>query len=229
MTSTQEQTQGQRNIELVRRYQSGDHHALNDLTSENDGLVVNIVNKLAMRLDISPFDPLVRDFEQEGRIALLDSARLFDPNAGIEFSSYAGRSIASRVNRWASQHIGCVYVPAYVAEKESTSKHVKKAHFCRGGRDEDFWDWMQQAIGASPIESLEEREEREHQLKQVNAAIPRLPKVRQMAVLERLGRESISHDKSNKCLSESYLKAVKQLRSIIRKDAIHGRSCAMES
>ena len=120
-------------------------------------------------------------------------------------------------------------MPAYVAKKESAGKHVRKAHFCRGGRNEDFWNWMQHTIGASPIESLEDREEREYQLNQVEAAIPRLPKVRQMAVLERLGREKIDHGKTAKNMIQSYGAAIRQLRSIIRKDATHGRSCAMES
>lgn len=229
MTCTQEQTQAQRNIELVRRYQAGDCDALAELTAENDGLVIDYVNQIASRLNLLPRDPHLHDFRQEGRIALIDAARQFDLNRGFEFSTYARRVIVSRVNRWASRHMGCVVVPQEAHRNKSMSEHVKRAHFCRGGMNEDFWAWQQGAIGTSPIDMLEQREEHEHRLKLLDCAIQRLPKVRRMAILEKLEREMIDHGKTAKNIGVSYLDAIKQLRSIIRREQTYGRSCAMES
>lgn len=89
------------NEELVLDYQDGNQDALNQLITQNKGLVYYFVNKYGGFCSQSFIDK--DDLIQEGFIGLMDAAKKFDLTRQsedeniIKFSSYASKAIMGRI------------------------------------------------------------------------------------------------------------------------------------
>lgn len=72
-----------REVQLARRIQKGDHEALSNLVTANLRFVVSVAKQYQNRgLDLS-------DLINEGNIGLIKAAKKFDPSKGFKFISFA--------------------------------------------------------------------------------------------------------------------------------------------
>jgi RNA polymerase sigma factor (sigma-70 family) len=78
--------------DLIRRAQSGDAKARDQLLAENENIVYHI---LRYSRDSHVYD----DLTQEGLIGLLHAVDSFDLSYDVQFSTYAGYKILARVQR----------------------------------------------------------------------------------------------------------------------------------
>jgi RNA polymerase sigma factor (sigma-70 family) len=82
---TRNEIQNEKNLELVRRIQAGDHDAENELLRANDGLVGAMVRHY--RATIPP--DLIDDYRNAGQFGILRAAQRFDPGRKCKFSTVA--------------------------------------------------------------------------------------------------------------------------------------------
>ena len=83
------------NEELCILVKSGDGNACSLLIKNNMGFIHKIAYELYKKINLSnsEFYIDIEDLEQEGCIALLNSAKLFDESKGIKFLTYAAQAI----------------------------------------------------------------------------------------------------------------------------------------
>ena len=171
-------------IALAKRIQDGDIEARNELVERNMGLVNNIANSHpAQHKD---------DLCQEGALALMNAAKLYDPVIHrARFSTYALYWIRNRVQRWHhTNHL--VAVPEHVQrDKSKQLRHAAQAlsshvHFALRCTQQDQRDSDARAqhppapAYPDPLEAIERKEA-------VEAAMKSLTPVEQWVITRRLG------------------------------------------
>jgi RNA polymerase sigma factor (sigma-70 family) len=101
------------NEQLVARFHAGDRTALDQLMTQNLGMVMQLAGQQ------SPSRGAVDDAMQEAYIALVRAAELFNPTLGIKFSTYAYNSMRNRLTRWSySQRL--IHFPHSAAKSGAT-------------------------------------------------------------------------------------------------------------
>lgn len=97
--------QSTRNNELIRKAQTGDLTARNQLIEENIGLMKSIIGSCAI--------PRTQTGEHlfAATEAFVRCIRAFDPDKGISLTTYATRSIRQEVYRTHNRHAGTISVP----------------------------------------------------------------------------------------------------------------------
>ena len=83
MSECMEKTEGEDNLTLIAKAQSGDRGAMERLISQNMGLVKNIARRFIGR------NAEYEDLVQIGTIGMLKAAKSFDAGFGTVFSTYA--------------------------------------------------------------------------------------------------------------------------------------------
>ena len=83
----------------------------NEFIQQHDRLVRVIVNQFK----VANVDP--EDLMQEGRIGLIEAAKRFDPNRGIQFASYASWWIRGYITKGLSDYGNTIHIPKH--EKEA--------------------------------------------------------------------------------------------------------------
>lgn len=83
----------------------------NQFIKQHDRLVRVIVNQFK----VANVDP--EDLMQEGRIGLIEAAKRFDPNRGIQFASYASWWIRGYITKGLSDYGNTIHIPKH--EKEA--------------------------------------------------------------------------------------------------------------
>jgi RNA polymerase sigma factor (sigma-70 family) len=172
MMITQEQTQAQRNIELVRRYQAGDRAAANELIEANDRLVRSIAQSRAAKLGILRRDPINDDVLQEGRLGILYALQSYDATQS-QFTTYATPWIARQVWAFLHSELGTVRVP-YVRPTSTDTLAQSKA--MRGKRAKGGSSNAIDELIVTPCETVAEAEERERQQRLTAGAMQYLNK-----------------------------------------------------
>lgn len=170
-------------IALAKRVQHGDIEARNDLVERSMGLVNNIAN-----LHPAQYRD---DLCQEGALALMHAAELYDPVINCaRFSTYASYWIRSRIQLWHhANHL--VAVPEYVQrDKSKQLRHAAQAlrshvHFALRCAQQDQHDSDGRAqhpptpVYPDPLEAIERKEA-------VEAAMKSLTPVEQWVITRRL-------------------------------------------
>ncbi len=90
--SNHEQRQNKRNTELCKLVKQNDLMAENRLLMENEGLIIKIASSIEASFsqdDILYGGNEKDDIIQEGRIAMLRAAQLYDENSGAQFTTFA--------------------------------------------------------------------------------------------------------------------------------------------
>jgi len=96
------------NEDLVLRLQSRTEDLAEQLIRQNEGWI----SKLAMEFCTQYDQPdLYEDLQQEGRIALLESARSYAAERSVKFLSYAGNAIRNAMLDYAAQNSTVVSLP----------------------------------------------------------------------------------------------------------------------
>ena len=88
------------NEELALRIRDGDPHAAPLLLSQNEGYLTMLAVSYCEQFSQ---DFLVDDLKQEGALALLDTARRFDPSMGTKLLTYATSAIETAMRDCAAQ------------------------------------------------------------------------------------------------------------------------------
>ena len=88
------------NEELALRIQGGDPQAAPLLLSQNEGYLTMLATSYCEQFSQ---DFLVDDLKQEGALALLDTARRFDPSMGTKLLTYATSAIETAMRDCAAQ------------------------------------------------------------------------------------------------------------------------------
>ncbi len=168
-------------IALAKRVQDGDIEARNELVERNMGMVINIANSHPAQYR--------DDLCQEGALALMHAAELYDPVIHrARFSTYARYWIRNRVQRWHhTNHL--VAVPEYVQRDRSKQlRHAAQAlrshvHFALRYTQHDSDGRAQHPTAPAypdPLEAIERKEA-------VEAAMKSLTPVEQWVITRRLG------------------------------------------
>lgn len=106
------------NEELVMQFQSGDGGSLEELCNQNRRLVFYFANKYQSLAELD-------DLEQEGFIALIQAAKLYNPAAGTAFSSYAGLLIKQRLLRYIAEN-DTVRVPEVMQNRYREYQQIRQ-------------------------------------------------------------------------------------------------------
>lgn len=94
MSECMEKTDSEDNLTLIARAQSGDRAAMDQLISQNMGLVKNIARRFIGR------NTEYEDLVQIGTIGMLKAAKSFDTSFGTVFSTYAVPLIIGEIRRF---------------------------------------------------------------------------------------------------------------------------------
>lgn len=97
---TKAEKKDKRNRELCALVKQNDLQAQTQLILENEGLIVQLAKSLEIQhdLDLNRYAGIeMDDLLQEGRLAILEAARKFNPAINIKFSSYAYMVIGNRI------------------------------------------------------------------------------------------------------------------------------------
>ena len=94
MSECMEKTEGEDNLTLIAKAQSGDRGAMERLISQNMGLVKNIARRFIGR------NAEYEDLVQIGTIGMLKAAKSFDAGFGTVFSTYAVPLIIGEIRRF---------------------------------------------------------------------------------------------------------------------------------
>lgn len=123
------------NEELIARYQSGDASAMDELLTNNEGMIHAIALKFAKNKDESTLD----DAKQEARIALMRAVKGFDLSRGFKFTTYCWRAIVSKLIYW--NHENCLIPIKATGRKEGVVVDVISVDSQIVGRCEDGSPW----------------------------------------------------------------------------------------
>lgn len=119
MPITEEKQKGEKNLELIRRAKSGDKKAMEELISENIGLVKNIARRFFGR------GVEYEDIVQIGCIGMIKAAKSFDESFNTVFSTYAVPLIIGEIRRFLRDD-GIIKVSRDVRKKGSIILHAKE-------------------------------------------------------------------------------------------------------
>jgi RNA polymerase primary sigma factor len=93
--------------DLVIHYKkTQEAQALNLIIKKNVGIINSTINKMGLS-----FSSSYEDFLQEGRLAVLQAIKKFDPDKGYKFSTYAVWWVRQYVRLYDQNMINPVYVP----------------------------------------------------------------------------------------------------------------------
>ena len=160
MPVTEEKQKGEKNLELIRKARNGDKNAMEELISENIGLVKNIARRFFGR------GVEYEDIVQIGSIGMIKAAKSFDESFNTVFSTYAVPLIIGEIRRFLRDD-GIIKVSRDVRKKGSIILHAKEefekehqrepkiselAALC-GYSEEEIIDALD---ASSPVSSLQE-------------------------------------------------------------------------
>ena len=117
------------NEELVTRIQAGDTALIEDLCTQNAGLILKVIQPFLRFSD-------EEDLVQTGYIGLLEAVKKYDPEKGAAFSSYAWSWIKSTVYRYVKAD-RTVYIPESKVIGALRLQSMKNDLFIMLGRDPD--------------------------------------------------------------------------------------------
>ena len=92
------------NEELALRMQAGDKNAAEQLISQNEGYLTDLVRAYTPRCEME-------DLKQEAALALLDAARRFDPAYGTKLLTYATLAIEAALSDYAARYSSSLPIP----------------------------------------------------------------------------------------------------------------------
>jgi len=120
-TLTQEQEQ-----DLITRAQAGDSFAFDDIIYHNTKLVINIAKKYKNKVSgILGFEDLI----QEGNIGLMKAVKMFKPQLGFRFSTYATWWIKQHILRSLSNDGRTIRLPIHMIDMALTIKKIQKDYY----------------------------------------------------------------------------------------------------
>lgn len=119
MPVTGEKQKGEKNLELIKKAQSGDKDALETLVSENIGLVKNIARRFFGR------GTEYEDIVQIGTIGMIKAAKSFDESYNTVFSTYAVPLIIGEIRRYLRDD-GIIKVSRDIRKKGSVILRAKE-------------------------------------------------------------------------------------------------------
>ena len=114
-------------LELARRVQRGDEAAFNLMVMRNGGLVFAVARRMAGH------GIPVEDLVQEGSFALMRAARKYDPERGVQFSTYAVSAIKKQLSRLKAAD-GAVSKPQLVKQQLAAVLQAQNVFFNQYGR-----------------------------------------------------------------------------------------------
>ena len=120
-TLTQEQEQ-----DLITRAQAGDSFAYDDIIYHNTKLVINIAKKYKNKVSgILGFEDLI----QEGNLGLMKAVKMFKPQLGFRFSTYATWWIKQYILRSLSNDSRTIRLPIHTVDTALTIKKIQKEYY----------------------------------------------------------------------------------------------------
>lgn len=119
MSECMEKTEGEDNLTLIAKAQSGDRGAMERLISQNMGLVKNIARRFIGR------NAEYEDLVQIGTIGMLKAAKSFDTSFGTVFSTYAVPLIIGEIRRFLRDD-GIIKVSRDVRKKGTAVMRAKE-------------------------------------------------------------------------------------------------------
>jgi len=111
------------NEELAIRIQSGDKQAAEHLISQNEGYITELAYGYRAYCELE-------NLKQEGVMALLESAKRFDPSYGTKLLTYATPAVEAAIQDYAAKNSLTLSVPS-----SRYSQLRKVAHICSGTED----------------------------------------------------------------------------------------------
>ena len=160
---------GEREAELVRRYQAGDRHAGEILLRAHAALIASTTKpyRHSRWHDLAP-----EDLMAEAQIGFLEGVKRFDPTVGVRLSTYALHWARRRAHRATADEGTTIRVPVHHHEggKKGQKKHSNEARAALGvlrldapTGDEDDRTFADLAVDGAPLadERLCAEEERE--------------------------------------------------------------------
>ena len=133
-----------RQIELIRRSQTGDEAAKQLLVEQNNGLIWSIVRRFMGR------GAEAEDLYQLGCLGFLKAVEGFDTEFGTQFSTYAVPKIAGEIRRFLRDD-GAVKVSRSIKEQASTIRSIRIKLTSVLGREPTIGELSRQT-GFSPEE-----------------------------------------------------------------------------
>ena len=119
MSECMEKTEGEDNLTLIAKAQSGDRGAMERLISQSMGLVKNIARRFIGR------NAEYEDLVQIGTIGMLKAAKSFDTSFGTVFSTYAVPLIIGEIRRFLRDD-GIIKVSRDVRKKGTAVMRAKE-------------------------------------------------------------------------------------------------------
>lgn len=119
MSECMEKTDSEDNLTLIAKAQNGDRAAMEQLISQNMGLVKNIARRFTGR------NTEYEDLVQIGTIGMLKAAKSFDISFGTVFSTYAVPLIIGEIRRFLRDD-GMIKVSRDVRKKGTTIMKAKE-------------------------------------------------------------------------------------------------------
>ncbi len=105
-------------IDLIQRFQSGDHCAADELVAQNTGLIWSVAKRFIGR------GTETEDLFQLGCIGFLKAVEGFDTGYGTQFSTYAVPKIAGEIRRFLRDD-GVVKVSRTIKERAAVIKNAR--------------------------------------------------------------------------------------------------------
>lgn len=98
---TKTERKDEHNKELCSLVKQNDPHAQTLLLLENEGLILQIARELEAihEIDINHYGGIeLEDILQEGRIAMIEAAKSFEPSTGVKFTTFAYKVMRNAMN-----------------------------------------------------------------------------------------------------------------------------------
>lgn len=124
-----ERTERGREIDFVRKAQSGDMKAMDHLIRQHLGLVSLVARHYRCRSHSH------EDLVQEGVVGLITAIRRFEPRHGCRLSTYALHWVRQGIARAVEQKDRMIHVPARAASELRRIERLRQEHLCRRGRE----------------------------------------------------------------------------------------------
>ncbi|MCQ2312825.1 MAG: sigma-70 family RNA polymerase sigma factor [Paludibacteraceae bacterium] len=192
----------------------------NNFINQHDRLVRVIVNQFK----VANVDP--EDLMQEGRIGLIEAAKRFDPNMGVQFASYASWWIRREVKNAIQAYGNVVRMPDHCREAyTSVSESINTQVYAEEKEALTYADLL--TSGECIEDVIIRREEAAELHARLKKMIGHLPTIDQQVICALYGFEEDSVEetelatrlhKSPKWIHRVHLRALKQLRSLMDED-----------